>query len=547
MPITPLPPAPSRQSPADFSARMDNFLAALVIFQQELDAVAAGESAAALAVNLASTASGMGAELSGYKAPGSGSVARTTGDKLAEVISARDKGADPTGVANSTAAIAAALASTSGDVVLGPGTFTVAGLAAVAGKRLIGQGSDRTTLRIAPGSTLDIITGSAIAGFELAGVTLDYTGGGSGSGRGAYFSGVTNLRLHDVKTRATKGHGIWLLNCPGYRYSGIAVDAAGDWAMLIDGASTVDGLGSDLKITNCLDRGLMMRGVTRCQHYGVTANNNRATAAWILDCLHSQIVGVTDYMDLVGDTAVIEGASVGCTITHVIAKTCGGHGASISASATAAPIDCHISHVYSDGQGESIAVITDQGTGFRPTNCTISAVKGKNCGRVTPAEGFGISNAIGCTITGNITDTVGTMTYAVREGGAAPSNNRFGISGWVAGSAGYFQISSSTSGIDFQLLERGVTRVGDADLSWAPGADRRLVLYDQAPLTAARTVTLGASWAGDQVRVTRIAAGAGSLAVKQGAATLKTLSSSAQWADFYFDGANWNLISSGTV
>lgn len=51
--ITPLPTPPSRSDPTNFSARADAFLQALVLFQQELNAATAGESAAALAVSLA--------------------------------------------------------------------------------------------------------------------------------------------------------------------------------------------------------------------------------------------------------------------------------------------------------------------------------------------------------------------------------------------------------------------------------------------------------------------------------------------------------------
>ena len=65
--ITPLPDPPSRADPANFSARADVFLAAMQVFSEQISALAAaidaGDSAAALAGNLASAASGMGSAL----------------------------------------------------------------------------------------------------------------------------------------------------------------------------------------------------------------------------------------------------------------------------------------------------------------------------------------------------------------------------------------------------------------------------------------------------------------------------------------------------
>jgi hypothetical protein len=53
MPITALPTPPSRQDPVNFSARTDAFLAALLLFATELNAMTPGDSAAGLAQHLA--------------------------------------------------------------------------------------------------------------------------------------------------------------------------------------------------------------------------------------------------------------------------------------------------------------------------------------------------------------------------------------------------------------------------------------------------------------------------------------------------------------
>ena len=61
--ITPLPTPPSRQDPANFSARADAFMAALPVMVEEFNAATPGDSAAGLAVNLGTGAPGAGATL----------------------------------------------------------------------------------------------------------------------------------------------------------------------------------------------------------------------------------------------------------------------------------------------------------------------------------------------------------------------------------------------------------------------------------------------------------------------------------------------------
>ena len=82
------------------------------------------------AVASASLAASGGAGLVGYSQGASGSVSRTVAAKLAESVSVLDFGADPTGVADSTAAIQAAIDSlgTAGGIITFPqhGTFQIA-------------------------------------------------------------------------------------------------------------------------------------------------------------------------------------------------------------------------------------------------------------------------------------------------------------------------------------------------------------------------------------------------------------------------------------
>lgn len=452
---------------------------------------------------------------------------------------ARRYGADPTGISDSTTAINNAMACALDAAILVAGTYKVDAVTGVTAKALIGVGSGLVTLKIAAGSTNNILNANTKNDFTLRGVTLDYTGGGAGTGEGAVFTSCARLRLIDVKVKATKGVGVRLTNCADFRLEGVHVDTATDWGMLWDGSGCTDGYASDLKFTSCTNRGLMMRTSVRCNVYGVDGKQNGATAIWMLDCTDCKAFGITDYLDTVGDSAVIEGASVGCLINGVTATTCGGHTASISASSTDAPVECHIVNVFSYGAGESMAAITDQGTGHQPVNCSIRNVSGRNCGRVTPSEGFGIANAIGCVIEGSITDTAGTMTYAVKESGGSPSYNRFIVWGWVSGSSGYVSMASSLSGVEIPRLRDTRKVMVDADLTISVGADGRNV-FANTVLTAARDLNLPKTWPGDRFRVYRFAGGAFNLLVKDAGSTIATLTGADTWADLWFDGANWN-------
>jgi len=73
--LTPLPDAPSRQDPVNFSARADALVAALKIMVEEINAIAPGANALELAGDLASPAAGKGAAMLGRGLPVVDSIA----------------------------------------------------------------------------------------------------------------------------------------------------------------------------------------------------------------------------------------------------------------------------------------------------------------------------------------------------------------------------------------------------------------------------------------------------------------------------------------
>lgn len=430
-----------------------------------------------------------------------------------------------------------------GEVFLGAQTYTEQ-VTLYANVHLVGVG--RKSIIKAPAATPGNTVNIAGNYCGMSSLVIDCADAAAGA-QGIFSSGWSDCYIRNVRVSAPPAHGLWVFNGSDWAIHGLTVDGAGDWAILFDGSSFYRLRAFDLYCLNGSDRGVMCRSIKDSQIHGVWGLDNRATALWFLDCDNCQAFGVIDRNDLVGDSAVIEGASTGCFIYGVDARDCGGHGASISSTSTAGPKSCHIIGVWSDRQGESMAVISDQGSGFQPTDCSIVNVKGKDCGRVTPYEAFGIGNAVLCRIQGSIFSTAGTMTYAVRETGGSPSSNIFEIDGWVSGTSGYFQLGSSTSTIVFPRLEGRVDHKGDADVSWSPNTDGTIVVFDLAALTAARSITLANAWSGYELLVSRPAAGAFNLSVKNaGGTTLKTLAAAKQ-CRLSFDGSNWVVVSSGDV
>lgn len=452
-----------------------------------------------------------------------------------------------TGSTDNTLAFSAAIST--GHAVYVPEGVWFGKMALIEGTCVYGAHRDSATVQIPAGSADVVFTATSKNSISVFDLTISGDGGATGGGV-LYFNDCDNVRIGGVRSQSSPGPGLRMNACDYMNMQDVHVDDSGavdssEWGMQVDNCDY--SYCANLLGTNCSNRFVMVRDSEYSAYHGVTGNSNGGTAFWFHDCNYCHAVGVTDRGDTLGDSAVISGASVGCTIRDLVAINSGGHGASIASDDSGAPISCHFDGVYSSGQGECMAAISDQGTGSKPTHCTILNVKGRNCGLVTASEGFALVNTVNCVISGSISDNdTNDMTYAVSETGSAPTGNRFEIISWVSGSSGYFSMSASNSSIDFPRLANGGMHVGDAALSWDPAVDSRLIIYDIAALTANRNITLASSWPGDKVRVVRAAAATGAFNLTVNT-TLKTLATASLFADFYYDGANWNLTASGAV
>jgi hypothetical protein len=133
--------------------------------------------------DLASTSSGKGAALVGFKQAGTGAVTRTVQDKAREVVSLLDFGADPTGATDSTAAMVAAVvaADANGGTLRVPaGTYQIdrAGVLQYAGIKIVGDGPWKTKFIAPTGATGPMLWNSLQASgtsglVEVSGIFFD--------------------------------------------------------------------------------------------------------------------------------------------------------------------------------------------------------------------------------------------------------------------------------------------------------------------------------------------------------------------------------------
>lgn len=218
MPITPLPPAPSRTSPATFSSDADALLGALPGFVDELNTVAIGESAAGLALTLRGTGVGEGASQVGTQDAGGffAGITKTVeaflqwlGKKVNDHEGLHQYGT-PSGATAALTAAASAL-SGGGTVYLQAGTWTLPTSFATAVQRfsIVGQGKNVTVFSYAPGAT---------------GTALKFDNGGSG---GYNENSIKYIGFSGGANTSTKT-AIEYVNAANCEIQGVAI-ATGSW------------------------------------------------------------------------------------------------------------------------------------------------------------------------------------------------------------------------------------------------------------------------------------------------------------------------------
>jgi len=387
---------------------------------------------------LASTASGKGAALSGFLQPITSAIARTVQTKLQDYVSVKDFGALGDGSTDDLAAINNAFAN-SDYVYFPPGNYHVSGTISLTGSKKV-IGAARTSVTIT-NTTADLPTISLAAGndIQIQGIALDRSVTATAGGDGIYAGNITGqTSITDIFSRRNY-HGVVLGPCDYNTFSNSICELNVGCGVLLTNSAVLGNLQWYLNGVLCQKNGshgfeyltagtaaaTSCGSMTNCATfantgYGVlvsAVSTNPIPAFRMLGGFLGQDGQGEIYLDTFGSNHKISsvyielcgtsptGPSLGTPASHV------GQNVSITANNAYTTIsDCEIvqasySGVYDNGLNTTI-------DNCRILNNGLAAVAGVTYG-VHVITTTGVSKIRGCTIgntSGSTSQTIGIVT-----------------------------------------------------------------------------------------------------------------------------------------
>jgi len=167
---------------------------------------------------------------------------------VSPALSVLSFGADKTGVADSTAAFAAALAAAAGAgpprVYAPAGTYLLSGITVPAGVAFFGSGADTILTGAGSLGTGNLVAVSGAANVDIGHFTATVSTSSFSSANTIYASGATNLYVHDVVIPSGGAYGVFTTGCADATFSRIRISNAA-----VMGISHT--LGSDVRTVDC--------------------------------------------------------------------------------------------------------------------------------------------------------------------------------------------------------------------------------------------------------------------------------------------------------
>ena len=216
-----------------------------------------------------------------YNAVGAtpGTVARTVQSKLQESVSVLDFGADPTGVADSTTAIQAAINSlTAGTILIPVGNFLTGSLTLKTGVSLVGQGP-KSKLMVKTG-TGDFLVGTSLVNVHLRDFYVDCSNQTSAGGSGMNINGFSDSSVRGVEIYNAGSFGWLMFNAIRSQYIGNTIDTTRQWDGMTITTGSSDCVISGNIVRNSYDSGI---GLTNTLGMSVTGNvvdRQKISGAW---------------------------------------------------------------------------------------------------------------------------------------------------------------------------------------------------------------------------------------------------------------------------
>jgi len=226
----------------------------------------------------ASLSSSSGSSLIGFIQSGSGAVAKTVQTKLRQNVSVLDFGAVGDGVTDDTAAIQAALNSSSNVNLVEGYTYLITQLSMPSNTRLWGRGA----LKVKNSTNNNAIINGGSTNIVLEGFSLDGNYANQTSGSGIVLSTVTNSAIKNVTVTNVYGTGILISagsknSVTGCVVSGCGQNAAGYGIYLF--ASSYNLVCNNTVSNNCIGIVIETSGVLTALYNTITGNVSTANRA----------------------------------------------------------------------------------------------------------------------------------------------------------------------------------------------------------------------------------------------------------------------------
>jgi hypothetical protein len=219
-------------------------------------------------------AASSGSSLVGHIATGTGATARTVQSKLRDIVSVKDFGADPTGVADSAAAIQAAFDAcpSGGSVVFSAGTYTVGSTLTIGQDNIVIDGQNATILAKNATNFEFVLVGTGRSNVQVRNIRINANKAGRSSGQNIRFMGAAFIDSTDCT------------------FNNVYVENARGYSSIPGVGLAIGGVSVRCKIENCTAANCGDAGGTAADGYFTSGESNLIIGSLAVNCTDTGFV-----------------------------------------------------------------------------------------------------------------------------------------------------------------------------------------------------------------------------------------------------------------